>query len=204
MRHQGRITTWKDDKGFGFITPAGGGERVFVHIDAFSSRQRRPAGNELVTYERKVDEKGRYRAQAVLFAGERPPPQKAQRRSSFAPVFALCFLVLVTGAVLAGRLPGIVLGVYLVTSIVAFFAYALDKSAASRNRWRTRESTLHLFALLGGWPGALAAQRLLRHKSAKTAFQIEFWITVALNCAALGWLLSPAGQGSLESVLGSG
>jgi len=86
---------------------------------------------------------------------------------------------------------------------VAFFAYAFDKSAALRNQWRTQESTLHLFALVGGWPGALAAQRLLRHKSAKASFQATFWVTVVLNCGALGWLFSPSGARTLQSVLGA-
>ena len=69
------------------------------------------------------------------------------------------------------RLPLAVLVIYLVASLVTFFTYAVDKSAAGRDPWRTRESTLHGFALLGGWPGALASQRLLRHKSAKASFQ---------------------------------
>jgi hypothetical protein len=37
MRQQGKISTWKDDKGFGFITPLGGGSQVFVHIKSFKS-----------------------------------------------------------------------------------------------------------------------------------------------------------------------
>jgi uncharacterized membrane protein YsdA (DUF1294 family) len=92
---------------------------------------------------------------------------------------------------------------YFVASIVAFFAYAFDKSAASRNAWRTKESTLQLFSLIGGWPGALAAQRLLRHKSAKASFQATFWVTVALNCGALGWLFSPSGARTLKLVMGA-
>ena len=203
MRYQGRITLWKDDKGFGFITPDGGGEQVFVHISSFSNRQRRPEGNEIVTYEPKVDGKGRAQAKAVAFAGERPTPSAQPGRRNIPPIFAVCFLVLVVVAVLAGRLPVAVLALYLVASFVTFFAYALDKSAAKKNQWRTQESTLHLFSLIGGWPGALAAQRLLRHKSAKASFQATFWVTVVLNCGALGWLLSPSGASALQSILGA-
>jgi len=203
MRYQGRITTWKDDKGFGFITPNGGGEQVFVHISSFSNRQRRPEGNEIVTYELKVDGKGRAQANIVAFVGERRTPSAPPGRSNIPPIFAVCFLVFVVVAVLAGRLPIAVLALYLVASLVAFFAYAFDKSAALRNQWRTQESTLHLFALVGGWPGALAAQRLLRHKSAKASFQATFWVTVVLNCGALGWLFSPSGARTLQSVLGA-
>ena len=203
MRYQGRITTWTDDKGFGFITPNGGGEKVFVHIRSFSNRQRRPEGNELVTYELKTDGKGRAQANTVAFVGEKPTPSTPPGRSNIPPLFAVCFLAFVVGAVIAGRLPVVVLALYLVASLVAFFAYAFDKSAALRNQWRTQESTLHLFALLGGWPGALAAQRLLRHKSAKASFQATFWATVVLNCGALGWLFSPSGARTLQSVLGA-
>jgi uncharacterized membrane protein YsdA (DUF1294 family)/cold shock CspA family protein len=203
MRYQGRITTWKDDKGFGFITPNGGGEQVFLHISSFSSRQRRPEGSELVTYELTVDGKGRSQAIAVAFVGERPTPSSVPGRSNLPPIFAVCFLFFVIGTVFAGRLPIAILALYIIASIVAFFAYAFDKSAAVRNQWRTQESTLHLFALLGGWPGALAAQRLLRHKSTKASFQATFWVTVVLNCGALGWLLSPSGARTLRSVLGA-
>jgi len=43
MRYQGKITSWKDDQGFGFVTHNGGGEKAFVHVNAFSRRSRRPA-----------------------------------------------------------------------------------------------------------------------------------------------------------------
>jgi uncharacterized membrane protein YsdA (DUF1294 family) len=95
-----------------------------------------------------------------------------------------------------------VLGLYLIASAVAFLAYALDKSAAKNNRWRTRESTLHFFALAGGWPGALAVQRLLRHKSRKQSFQIVFWTTVVLNCGAFGWLFLSSGAVAIRAILG--
>ena len=202
MRQQGRITTWKDDKGFGFITPNTDGP-VFVHISAFSNRQRRPVGNELVTFDLTTDAKGRRQATGVAFVGEKPVAPTGPSRSRMAPLFALCFLGFVGFSVLSGRLPVAVLALYLVASLITFFAYGFDKSAALRNEWRTRESTLHVFSLIGGWPGALAAQRLLRHKSAKTSFQVTFWFTVLLNCGALGWLLLPAGNQTLRQMLGS-
>jgi uncharacterized membrane protein YsdA (DUF1294 family) len=43
--------------------------------------------------------------------------------------------------------------------------------------------------LLGGWPGALLAQDLFRHKTSKTVFQAMFWCTVLLNCGGLAWWL---------------
>jgi len=84
---------------------------------------------------------------------------------------------------------------YCLLSLLTFALYAIDKQAARRGRWRTRESTLHLLALCGGWPGAWLAQRWIRHKSRKAAFQLRFWLTVLLNCAALTGVLWFAGSG---------
>ncbi len=80
----------------------------------------------------------------------------------------------------------------LAVNAMTFLAYARDKRAARRGRWRTPERTLHLWSLAGGWPAAWWAQRLLRHKSAKAAFQRVYWGTVVLHGVALGgWLLGP-------------
>jgi len=82
---------------------------------------------------------------------------------------------------------------YAVASAACFIAYALDKSAARQGRRRTPERTLLLLGLAGGWPGGLAAQRLLRHKSSKTSFLVKFWLTVIVNLALsialqAGWI----------------
>jgi uncharacterized membrane protein YsdA (DUF1294 family) len=82
------------------------------------------------------------------------------------------------------------LGVYVVLSVVTFVAYGLDKSAAEKGRWRTPERTLHLLSLAGGWPGALAAQGVFRHKTRKQPFRTIFWATVMANGVALAWLLT--------------
>lgn len=79
-------------------------------------------------------------------------------------------------------------GIYLIASLITFVTYGWDKSAARRGAWRTPEATLHLLALCGGWPGALAGQRVFRHKTRKLSFQIVFWSTVLLNVGVLIWL----------------
>lgn len=86
-------------------------------------------------------------------------------------------------------------------SLVTYALYAMDKSAAQHNQWRIQESTLHLFALLGGWPGALIAQDRLRHKSVKAQFRFVFWITVVLNLVALAWLLQSGKAEALNALL---
>jgi uncharacterized membrane protein YsdA (DUF1294 family) len=80
-------------------------------------------------------------------------------------------------------------GAYVLLSAVSFVVYGADKLAAKHGRWRTPEATLHLLALAGGWPGALAAQRVFRHKVSKQPFRSVFRCTVAANCLGLAWLL---------------
>ena len=67
MRYQGRITTWTDAKGYGFVTPNGGGEPVFLHVCDFVERARRPEEGDLVTYEVIEDDRKKPKAVAVAF-----------------------------------------------------------------------------------------------------------------------------------------
>ena len=48
------------------------------------------------------------------------------------------------------------------------------------------EARLHLLELLGGWPGALAAQGVFRHKRRKARFMAVFWFIVRLHVLAWG------------------
>jgi len=59
MRLKGKITSWKSDKGYGFITPSAGAKQVFVHISSFRSRSPRPQVNQLVTFSLSTDQQGR-------------------------------------------------------------------------------------------------------------------------------------------------
>jgi uncharacterized membrane protein YsdA (DUF1294 family) len=108
-------------------------------------------------------------------------------------IVAVVFLVIVGVLTVLGRIPLQVPIIYTLMSLFTCSAYAYDKSSARNRRWRTQESTLHFMSLLGGWPGALIAQRLFRHKSAKMEFLVVFWLSVVVNCAVLGWFVLEGG-----------
>ncbi len=76
-------------------------------------------------------------------------------------------------------------GLYAGLSLVAFLVYAFDKWAAVKGRRRVSEKTLHLIGVFGGWPGALLARRLFRHKTSKRGFVSIFWMTVLANLAVV-------------------
>lgn len=65
MRFQGTLVDWKDDRGFGFIEPEEGGERIFCHVKAFEVRVRRPIAGDKVTCEVGKDAQGRSTAVKV-------------------------------------------------------------------------------------------------------------------------------------------
>ncbi len=198
MRHQGKITQWKDERGFGFITPKDGGARVFVHIRSFVRHSRRPTGGETVTYELMTTGKGQYCAEDVAIRGQSLVTATAWIGELLRVLPALGFLLLLAGMVWFAQLPLPVFGAYLGASTLTFLAYWRDKSAAENKGWRISENSLHLFSLLGGWPGALLAQRLLRHKSIKRSFLIIYAMTVVLNCCVLAALFFAA-DASMQS-----
>jgi uncharacterized membrane protein YsdA (DUF1294 family)/cold shock CspA family protein len=210
VRLQGKITSWKDDQGFGFVTQNGTDKNkiAFVHIKAFSERSRRPKLGDLITYEAKLDEKRRFRADDVKFVKRAPVKFSSSKNgisntNPLGTTFACLFFFGLVLAVFLGRLPILVLGFYVVASVVAYAAYAWDKTAAEGRRRRTPEDTLHIFGLIGGWPGALIAQQQFRHKTSKTSFQVTFWVTVVLNCGTLGWFLTKSRAALLQSITAS-
>lgn len=191
MRFTGTLKTWNDERGFGFVEPEQGGQELFVHIKAFPAGSGRPAQGQRLTFEVEVGPNGKKRACAVQYPVR---VRKSARNESPASWTLPCvaaipvFMAVYGYVVVRWGFQPLVLLLYIALSLVAFMAYAFDKSAAIGKRWRTSESTLHLFSLAGGWPGALVAQQLLRHKTSKEGFVAVFWLTVLLNVAAfVGW-----------------
>lgn len=144
---------------------------------------------------------GRTSASSTASGGARAPRSSATQGATGAsgpgtasnaelwliPLFAS--LVLLTH--LAWPLPHALWGVYMAMSLATFIVYALDKRAAKLGQWRVKENTLHGLALLCGWPGALLAQHLLRHKSAKPSFRRLFWLSTVLNILLFVLVFTP-------------
>lgn len=85
-----------------------------------------------------------------------------------------------------------ILYLYLIAiNTAAFSAMAIDKHRARRHRWRIRERTLLTLALLGGSIGAIAAMRLLRHKTNHPRFSVGLPIMFVAEYGALilGYIL---------------
>lgn len=97
-------------------------------------------------------------------------------------LFGLLCLLPLAGSLLrlGAMLP---LAIYAVASLLTFVLYWRDKHSALKDRWRTPETTLHFFELVGGWPGALVAQQVFRHKTRKLSYQLAFWLIVVLHQA---------------------
>ncbi|HCS43968.1 MAG TPA: DUF1294 domain-containing protein [Pseudomonas sp.] len=80
-----------------------------------------------------------------------------------------------------GGISLIPLAAYGIVSVLAFLLYWSDKRKARLDSWRTPENVLHAVELAGGWPGALLAQQVFRHKTRKLSFQLLFWMIVLLH-----------------------
>ena len=211
---RGVLTNWIEDKGFGFIRPDSGGKDVFVHIRDFGTLSRQPKVGDVIWFQATQDGKGKFRAADVAVEGlprltTDIPVRKIRKSPESKPAtghFGL-FLIVLFGCVIGvltvlGKLDVFISFMYIIMSFCTIMLYAFDKSAAMNNRWRTPENTLHLFSLLGGWPGALVAQRLFRHKSRKTEFLASFWITVIINIGLVIGSTTAQGQSVISMLLG--
>ncbi|HUG19663.1 MAG TPA: cold shock and DUF1294 domain-containing protein [Planctomycetaceae bacterium] len=207
MQYQGRIENWNDERGFGFVTPEGGGRRVFVHVNEFSDRRRRPVDGDAIVYEIGLDSENRPQAVKIRFQSSGPPVRngyQARRASGigFGGFVGVAFLCLLVVLCVLKVIPVWLPLLYLLLSLITLLVYSKDKSAAQNNRWRTSEKSLQVLALVGGWPGALLGQNLFRHKNRKLEFQIVFWFVVWVNCGIFALSMTDLGTEFFRSLTG--
>jgi uncharacterized membrane protein YsdA (DUF1294 family)/cold shock CspA family protein len=194
VRFDGILRSWNDERGFGYIEPSQGGEPIFVHASVWPRGSGRPRLNQTLSFEVERGPKGKRAKNVQLLRPRRaakPSGRSAPAPRGLAGLFTLpAFLTLYIVVAVTWKIPLWVAGLYVAASTVTFIAYAADKAAAARGTWRTPETSLHALAIVGGWPGALIAQQLLRHKSIKQGFRQVFWATVAINVIAFVVLAS--------------
>jgi uncharacterized membrane protein YsdA (DUF1294 family) len=122
-------------------------------------------------------------AQQVRTENRRSAKPSAGRfvRLKLLALLVVCALPIIGAGALALNGVWLPLAIYLAMSVVAVLLYWRDKRQARADGWRTPEKVLHAVELLGGWPGALIAQQLFRHKTRKVSFQLVFWLIVLVH-----------------------
>lgn len=188
-KQSGVLQRWDDERGFGFITDKKGRD-IFVHVSAFGRIRARP----------KAGEKVWFRVEPDAAKGVRAVEVERRWRPAHLLLPEFLFPLLTVGVFYGGfwlsfskNSFGFFLLVFLLfVAATTFIMFALDKRAALNEGQRVPENTLHLLSLAGGWPGALLARPLFRHKTRKQPFRTVFWLVVVVNLVALGaFVFSP-------------
>ncbi|MBN2864858.1 MAG: DUF1294 domain-containing protein [Thiotrichales bacterium] len=189
MRYKGHIKIWHEDKGFGFIKSIDNKSDLFVHVSGFKNRSAIPQPDEEVSFIISRDHRGRVFADRVLRRIDKAPTTSNARTISIfcVIVFILYSVVVVTKLPLESG--ALILGMYSFLSFVTYKIYQFDKQSAMDQSRRVPERALHFLSLMGGWPGALLAQEILRHKSRKHPFKTILWITILVNFVILFYVI---------------
>ncbi|MBK1716284.1 cold shock domain-containing protein [Thiocystis violacea] len=76
---KGRISQWKEEKGFGFIRPDNDAEEIFFHISSVQTRDKRPRVGDAVLFDATRDERNRLKARRVVIESADSSPVSAGR-----------------------------------------------------------------------------------------------------------------------------
>jgi len=184
----GVLAEWNDERGYGFITPDDGDQKVFLHVKSLLPSARRPLVGEEFFYKLTTDEKGRPRAEEAF---QTMLDEKRSLPFHHSIIKGLSFfwpLAIIPAIIVIAKTGNFAIGLcaaFVVNSLLTILFYWEDKHLAQYKYWRIPEKCLHIWELLCGWPGALYAQRAFRHKRSKRSFMIVFWLCVIANVAAL-------------------
>ncbi len=209
LRLQGTVCYWRDDKGFGFVITYHK-ERVFFHIRDFKQTPaRRPQQGDRLSFELGVDKRQRRYAQSLQLEESSVAQIKPAKATgpNFSQIqqqawcFRYLFFALLLLSLLAGSFAFTVPLFYLEASLFTYWLYQIDKKlAASGHSSRLSEESLQMFSLIGGWPGALIAQKRLHHKVHKMPFNASSVLWFMAIVAFYSGYLSESGSNFLQKV----
>lgn len=193
--YRGHVIHWNDEKGYGFIQLNPKYQNLFFHISMFAYHHCRPKVNDAVIFTAEPGKNNGWQAKRVLLLqdkeaiyenhicdiAENSQPKKFEG-CVYAVLDAVYFLILtyislpiaITAAIL---------------SILTVALYSYDKKAAAAGERRIPDASFHIASLLGGWPGALFARPMLRHKIRQDRFKVFFWASIVINFCALYTLI---------------
>ncbi|EDK2895066.1 DUF1294 domain-containing protein [Salmonella enterica] len=92
-----------------------------------------------------------------------------------------CYLLLIFAAVGSIFTSHPVAMWFPLANVLTLAIYGIDKTAARKTWRRVPESTLLVFGVVGGWPGAIVGQQLFRHKTQKQPFKTYFIVSVIVS-----------------------
>lgn len=110
MRTHGTLIKWNDDRGFGFIDPAGDGVEIFVHVSAFPRDGMRPRIGELISFDLDAGKDGKKKAVRVMRPGTTRRPRRSAAashrnhpQSSWASIAGVLLLAAILASVYISR-----------------------------------------------------------------------------------------------------
>ncbi|MBK8508285.1 MAG: cold shock domain-containing protein [Candidatus Competibacteraceae bacterium] len=83
---KGKISDWKDDKGFGFIRSHEQSDKISFHISDIKTKERRPKIDDLVEFELAQDSQKRRRAKNIIFKNSSTKPDCQLNHSNIEPI----------------------------------------------------------------------------------------------------------------------
>lgn len=78
----------------------------------------------------------------------------------------------------------------LIVNILGFTMMGIDKQKAIKKRWRIRESTLFLIALVGGSFGSILGMRVFHHKTKHWYFVCGMPLILILHIAIAVFIIT--------------
>ncbi len=176
---QGEISQWFEEDGYGYIRPElSKKHHYFFDASSVSGDVRAIFVGAEVHFEVITGDNGKPQAVNVIL------PAKPGAAVVLLQVLCFALVPLVLIGWILHESP-VLIGTYVLMSVLTYWIYWLDKQRALADQSRISGWQLHLLALLGGWPGALCAQQVLRHKTRNMGFVFSFWFIVLIHTIVL-------------------
>lgn len=74
---------------------------------------------------------------------------------------------------------------FVLINLISYIVMGNDKQKAKQGKWRTRESTLWLLALIGGAVGSWVAMQTHRHKTKHFSFKYGMPVLALIDLGVL-------------------